>query len=376
MAETYDSSKKNVIIVGGGIAGFNAAKQLSAKLSSQYNIVLITQEPYFVYKIALIRLTVADVDDLLNKVFIPYDKLPGIVHKVGTVTSIEESGSGQGGNVILEGGEHLPYAALILATGSLWSGSSAIGITDKEIRQNVQDWRSKFGSAKHVVVVGGGAVGIETVGEIRDAYPDVKVTLVHSDSQLLSAMYPDKFRRSIEDKVRSRDIDIVFGDYIDEFPESGQTVDITTRRGQSIKGVDLVVPAFGTRPNTAFIESLGSGVLTETGTVKIKPTFELLHHSGIFAIGDIIEWKEAKQAAKAPKHATIATTNLISFLSGQPQTANYGGQPEMIVIPVGKKYGAGYLDLLWGIHLGNFLSSLLKGKTLFVSKARKDLGYQ
>ncbi len=81
----------------------------------------------------------------------------------------------------------------------------------------------------------------ETAGEIKDVYPNTKVTLVHSDSQLLSGIYPDKFRRLIEQKVRSRDINLVFEDYIDEFPEPGQTVDITTRRGKTIKGADLVV---------------------------------------------------------------------------------------------------------------------------------------
>ncbi len=73
--------------------------------------------------------------------------------------------------------------------------------------------------------------------------------------------------------------------------------------------------------------------------MKIKPTFELLHHQGIFAICDIIDWPEAKQAAKAAKaakHPATAVPNLISFLSGQPQTLKYAGQPELIVIPVGK----------------------------------------
>ena len=85
---------------------------------------------------------------------------------------------------------------------------------------------------------------VETVGEIKDIYPDTKVTLVHSDAQLLSSIYPEKFRRYMEGKVRTRGAEIVFGDYVDEFPEAGTTVDITTRNGQQIKGVDLVVSHF------------------------------------------------------------------------------------------------------------------------------------
>lgn len=97
------------------------------------------------------------------------------------------------------------------------------------------------------------------------------------------------------------------------------------------------IPAFGPKPNTAFVESLGSGVLTGAGYVKIKPTLELQNHPGVFAVGDIIDFPEQKQAGKVMSHGGVVQANLTSFLEGKPQTSLYKGPfAEAIVIPVGE----------------------------------------
>jgi apoptosis-inducing factor 2 len=79
---------------------------------------------------------------------------------------------------------------------------------------------------------------LEYAGEIKDAFPRKKVTIVHSDSQLLNSAYPDKYRKRVEKDITSRGIDIVFNDYVDNFAY----LPVTTRSGLSLEG-DLVVRA-------------------------------------------------------------------------------------------------------------------------------------
>ena len=53
------------------------------------------------------------------------------------------------------------------------------------------------------------------------SYQDKKVTIVHGGDKLLNEAYPDKFRKSVESQLRARKIDLVLGEYADQFPPSG-----------------------------------------------------------------------------------------------------------------------------------------------------------
>jgi NADH dehydrogenase FAD-containing subunit len=88
------------------------------------------------------------------------------------------------------------------------------------------------------------------------------------------------------------------------------------------------------------VSSLGSGVLTPRGQIKIEKTFQLKSHPNIYAIGDVTDWVEQKQAAKAPKHAQIAAANILAQLNGGVPKKSYSGQPEMISITNGKVSGS------------------------------------
>jgi apoptosis-inducing factor 2 len=136
-------------------------------------------------------------------------------------------------------------------------------------------------------------------------------------------------------------------------------------------------------------------VLNSRGQIKIKPTFQLESYSNIYAIGDVTNLAEQKQATKAPKHAQIAAANILAQLRGGLPKKTYSGQPELIIITNGKvghcplhfsslcssdvsfplqKQGISFMGMLWGITLGNWFSSSMKGKELMVSMTRKSYG--
>lgn len=60
---------------------------------------------------------------------------------------------------------------------------------------------------------------------------------------LLKDVYPDKFRLDMERRVRAFGIDYILEDRVETFPEPGKAVDLRTRNGKIISGVDLVVSA-------------------------------------------------------------------------------------------------------------------------------------
>ena len=103
-------SKQNIVIVGGGSAGVNAARTLSRSLDkSRYNLILINPLPYRIWLVGTLRVCVAPNDELQKDVMLPYDKIftNGNGKFVeGVVKSFEANKEG-GGSVTLESGEKI-----------------------------------------------------------------------------------------------------------------------------------------------------------------------------------------------------------------------------------------------------------------------------
>lgn len=110
-------AKKNIVIVGGGSAGGNAARALSRSLySSKYQLILINPLPYRIWLIATLRMTVSDHHDSFQQdTLVPYDKIfiNGNGKFVeGTVSSFTPAKEGTGGTVTLNSGEIFEYVTV------------------------------------------------------------------------------------------------------------------------------------------------------------------------------------------------------------------------------------------------------------------------
>ncbi|KAH9973762.1 FAD/NAD(P)-binding domain-containing protein [Lactifluus volemus] len=329
-------NRKSVVVVGGGAAGAAIARILSTKINSNTtSLTLVTARPFAVHLPAVIRMTTTAEGKLEDDILIPYDNLlvnnNGTI-KIGRVTSIEQGKEAHsGGTVVLSNNERIQYDILVLAPGSTWQGPLALPDDRAAVLEHIKSWRRKFENASGVILVGGGAVGCEYAGEIKDFFPSKKVTIVHSDSQLLNSAYPDKYRKRVEKDVTSRGINIIFDDYVDDF----DTVPASTRSKRSLEG-DLIVATFGSRPGTGFVKSLGSDVLNSRDQIKINATFQLESFPNIYAIGDVTNWTEQKQMAKAPKHAQIAAANILAQLDGGVANKKYSGHLSLLSLPTAR----------------------------------------
>ncbi|KDR73138.1 hypothetical protein GALMADRAFT_125165 [Galerina marginata CBS 339.88] len=365
--------RQNIVIVGGGSVGLTTFDAIAATLdASKYNLVLITPRPFYTHLIAGLRMVVTSEGGLEDRILMPLDKKFDADHKkliVAEVTSITDDGA-KDQHVTLDNGETVPFFILVLGPGSLWEGPLAFSNTKAEILESVQSWREKFKNAKDIVLVGGGAIGAELAGEIKDLGANKNVTIVHAQSHLLNDAYPVRWRKSASKTYRDRGVNFVFDDYVDDLEiKDGH---ITTRAKKSIKA-DLVVPTRGPRPNTKFVQSLGPNALTSAGYIKVTPTLQVPDHPHIFAGGDVIDWNEQKQAFKAQAHASVIAKNVLSLLN-EKSLVPYKTAFEGVLLTNGKNGGTAYFGILWGITLGNWLSSLLKSKGLAVDMAKNKLG--
>lgn len=58
-------------------------------------------------------------------------------------------------------------------------------------------------NAKKVVVVGGGATGVETVAEIKTVYPDKDVTLIHATDHLVIDKLTERSQQKLQDIMKN-----------------------------------------------------------------------------------------------------------------------------------------------------------------------------
>lgn len=196
------SSPKNVVIIGGSFAGILLAKRLCGSLPSGYRIVLIEKNTHFHYPFVFPRFSVVKGHE--PKAFIPYDDIlysgrKGVVQGIfekrcGTVTEVTRD------SVTLSSGEVIPFEFLAIATGTSSPRPSKLVSPDKHgACEELRSIQEQIQNANSIAVVGGGAVGVELVTDIKGWYPDKDLTLVHSRDRLMHAYGPRLHERAMEE---------------------------------------------------------------------------------------------------------------------------------------------------------------------------------
>lgn len=287
-----------------------------------------------------------------------------------------------------EFGDRIPYDYLVIATGTHYPFPGKVSELDYETAHSrMQSLRSDVKSAKSVVIVGGGSVGIELAGEIREVYADKKITIVHSKDSFLDDFDNStaKSKKNTLALVQKNNIDTIFNDVV-VLPAGSKKpyykpLDgvVQTKRGKSIQNVDLVMLAFGNRPQTEWLKNtdLGAEIVSSNGYIKVKDTFQVDHSdlSHVFVLGDAADFNETKLALRTNTHAPIVANNLVQVaIEKRPvPTGLHKSTLDLMFISFGKTQGIGYVPLLGGIHVGSWLVSKLKGNSLFAYKSWETL---
>ncbi|KAJ7151223.1 hypothetical protein C8R46DRAFT_1123597 [Mycena filopes] len=379
MSAKKNDDRKSIVVVGGGSAGVNIARPLSSKLDpAKYKLVLVNPRPFRVLLPATLRAVVSDVDNLgtTEAALVPYDKVfhdgNGLFVQ-DSVTGVHQNAGEASGFLELGSGEQLPYDILILATGLSWPDPIAFPNSVDEVKTYLTKSHEKFAAAESYLLVGGGAIGCELAGELKDIWPQKDVTIVHGQSLLFNDVYPERYRKSAANHLTARGIKIVLNETVEDSQTELSPGSVATQAGLKLPAGLIVKTTGASRPNTAFLKSLDANALTPAGFVNVKPTLQLLNYPNIFAAGDIVEWKEQKQAIKAGAHAQLVTKNILSYIKGG-SLKGYSTSFEAIVLTNGKRGGVTYLGFLWGIILGAWFTRMIKSKSLLIPMFRKESG--
>lgn len=147
-------------------------------------------------------------------------------------------------------------------------------LTRKQYLLEVEEHIHAVTNAQHgVVVVGGGAVGIEMAAELKLVQPNVKVTLVHSRDKLLSSEgLSDECKDKALDLVREANVDVLMGHRL-KTTNKVETLDGSTKyeieftNGHKMSASQVIMAVSKSVTTSSYLPATA---LDEEGYVKIE----------------------------------------------------------------------------------------------------------
>lgn len=287
---------RDVVVVGGSIAGFSAAAELRAR-GFDGELRIIGEEPLRTYErpplskgvlaggdAATTAWSAASADDL------DIDWLLG-----------ERAVSLDPGQrlVRLATGEAMPYDGLVIATGAsprrLLGQRDLAGLHELRSLDDALGLRADLDAGpSRVVVVGAGFIGCEVAATCRERGHEV--TLVEPLDQPLVRVLGPVVGTVVADLHRARGVDLRLGVGVDAV-EGDDRVERVRLSDGSVIDADVVVVGIGVTPNTAWLE--GSGLPVDNG---IRCDATTLVAPGITACGDVASWDSPRYGRVRIEH--------------------------------------------------------------------------
>jgi 3-phenylpropionate/trans-cinnamate dioxygenase ferredoxin reductase component len=276
-------SAAGVVIVGGGLAGARTAQTLRS-LGFADPIRLLAGEDAWPYDRPPLSKEFlageAEQDGLCLLDAATAERLDIEVTRGQPATSVDMDER----ELLLADGSRVPFAQLVVATGARPRTLPQLaGVENVFTLRDVGDaraLRSALEHGGHVVVIGGGFIGLEVASVARAR--GCEVTVVEAASEPMSAAVGPQLGRAIGDWHSSHGVRLLCERTLVSAETQGALTLITLSDGTSL-AADAVVLAVGVRPEVGWLA--GTPLASEDGVPCDSSGRTAL--AGVFAAGDV-----------------------------------------------------------------------------------------
>ena len=395
---------KNIVVLGAGFGGLRTALILEKRLirlhissfaeasadKAEWSIILVDKNSYHTYTPALYEAASAyrwkgirdmqKFEETLGEyVCLPIQRIianTNISFIQGQATGVDFWNN----KVKLKSGDAIPYEYLVFAFGSEviyyeMKGAEKCCYALKTlqnafaIRRRIEEIFShaKKGESIRIVIVGGGATGVETICEIatytrhlaRDRklnYSDVHISLLEAQDTILASS-PKKQREGVVRRLRNLGIEISLNTRVGEVVSKCVLIE-----GGEKCDADIILWGGGIK-GPSFLSEMKGLELDDKDFISVDNFLQAKGLRKVFAIGDNAAFIGEATGTRAPATAFIAEQqadlvagNIIRASSGQPLKAYKVSIPGY-VISCGGKYAVAYIS---GITFSGFLGWAVK----------------
>lgn len=350
-------SLKNVVIIGGASGGAQVARALEKSLPETHRLVLIESNEFAYWPIGALRAAVKPGFE--DQVFASFEGFFGktsrhIVLAGYSVTELNE-------NIVkLDKTAPAPFNSdtISVEVGVIAAGSTyaipmrPLSIKLIEAKQGLKNMQKEVSAAKHILIIGGGPVGVEFAGEVKAQHPNKKITLISSGNGLIEGFKPS-LGKSLVNQLKDKNVNVRLNTSIELTSEhieksqrlqQDQPLQVRLSDGSEIK-TDFLFIATGGKPNTSLVPqaALDNG---KPSRIDVNPGTLRLNYPPLankwFALGDATNAPGPKTFVNVTSQAPIIAAQVKSLItSGSASTQAYKGPTNVMVVV------SGYQLLLW-----------------------------
>lgn len=292
-----------------------------------------------------------------SKAWVKYDEIPALktskISKIiqGTARNVDPANKRA---TVFESAtqteRQLTYDYLVVGTGlrRVWPVVPQARTRKDYLLESGAHLKAVGNAPDGVVVVGGGAVGIEMAAELKTIQPETKVTLVHSRDKLLSSEgLPDECKDKAVELVKATGVELLLNKRLAGTKEvkrgDGRTVtEVSFADGEKMEASVVIMAVSKSVPSTEF---LPKEALDEEGLIKARASMQfptdVPNADCHFAAGDAIRWSGIKRCGGAMHMGYFVAYNIHEMILGKmngvaPKFQELGEIPAMIGLAVGK----------------------------------------
>ncbi|WP_205328317.1 NAD(P)/FAD-dependent oxidoreductase [Glycomyces sp. YM15] len=267
---------RRIAIVGAGLAGFSAGRELR-RLGFDGDLTVIGAEPHRPYRRPPLSKEHLLADDDLTLRGADEIGATWMLGRAATGLDLER-------RAVLVGEAAVAFDGLVIATGlrakTLREGADLPGVHVLRGLDDARGLRRELGAGPRTVVVGGGFIGSETAATLRGL--GLEVTLV-TGTPVLRSVLGAEAGAIAEARHREHGVTIRTG-RVTGVSGTGRVERVHLDDGRTVPA-DLVVAALGSEPETEWLRGTGLG---GEGGVIVGP--DGLAAPGIAAAGDVARW--------------------------------------------------------------------------------------
>lgn len=323
----YRKPRQRIVIVGAGAAAYRFIHTYRQR-NQEDEIHVFSREPWPFYNRVLLPEYVNETrhwEDLLKCEYGELERLNVNLHLSNSIVKIDKHAK----KVVDQHDVVHHYDILILATGSRAfvppdAPMYLPGVFTIRDRQNADDLKAHLGKEGHVLMVGGGLLGLEIAAALREM--NTKITLVQLGSRLMERQLDPTASSLLRQYVEEMDITVCTNDQVKHIGllKNSKRLEVNLQSGKSLH-CDAVVYAIGTKPNI----ELAKEADLNCGRGIVVNHYLQSSDSNIFALGEIAEFDQKLNGitAAAEEQADICARYIAGDLS-----AVYKGSVSMNIL--------------------------------------------